>query len=112
MALVVILGVGMNLVPILATRKARIGTLFLSDLAHIMAFLSDDGAGRCLEWIQIQSKCGDVAVEPRYPKSKEDVSALTAIRLHHSNLTGERECSYFPVVPNGAIGMFSVVFLS
>ena len=52
MALVVILGVGMNLVPILATTKARIGTLFLSDLAHIMAFLSDDGTGRLLEWIQ------------------------------------------------------------
>ena len=50
MALVVILGVGMNLVPILATRKARIGTLFLSDLAYIMAFLSD-GAGQFLEWI-------------------------------------------------------------
>jgi hypothetical protein len=55
MALVVILGVGMNLVPILATRKARIRTLFLSDLAHIMAFLSDDWAGRCLAWIQTQS---------------------------------------------------------
>ena len=97
MALVVILGVGMNLVPILATRKARIGTLFLSDLAHIMAFLSDDWAGRCLEWIQIQSKCGDVAFElrvpryqPRYPKSREDVRALSVLRLSGCHLiTGE-----------------------
>jgi hypothetical protein len=89
MALVVILGVGMNLVPILATRKARIGTLFLSDLAHIMAFLSDDGAGRCLEWIQIQSKCGDVAVEPRYPKSKEDVRAMSVLCLSRCHLNGE-----------------------
>ena len=102
MALVVILGVGMNLVPILATRKARIGTLFLSDLAHIMAFLSDDWAGRCLEWIQIQSKCGDVAFElrvprypksreePRYPTSREDVRALSALSLSECHLiTGE-----------------------
>ncbi len=87
MALVVILGVGMNLVPIVATRKARIGTLFLSDLAHIMAFLSDDGAGRCLEWIQIQSKCGNVAFEPRYPKSREDVRALSVLCLSRCHLT-------------------------
>ncbi len=51
-ALAVTIGVGMNLVPILAdsNTKARIGTLFLSDLAHIMALLSDDGAGQVLEF--------------------------------------------------------------
>ena len=98
MALVVILGVGMNLVPILATRKARIGTLFLSDLAHIMAFLSDDWAGQCLEWIQIQrSNPEDYTwrgnrkeiFEPRCPKSREDVRALSVLWLSYYNLTGE-----------------------
>ena len=97
MALAVILGVGMNLVPILGTRKARIGTLFLSDLAHIMAFLSDDWAGQCLEWIQIQSnrvvtkskgKRQEI-FEPRYPKSTEDVRALSVLCLSRCHLTGE-----------------------
>jgi hypothetical protein len=43
-ALVFMLGAGMNLVPILVSTKARFGTLFLSDIALIMSFLSDDGA--------------------------------------------------------------------
>jgi hypothetical protein len=110
MALVVILGVGMNLVPILATRKARIGTLFLSDLAHIMAFLSDDWAGRCLEWIQIQSNPvvtfskgrRKEIFEPRYPKSREDVQALSVLCLSRCNLTGEftlvRHLPFFSLV--------------
>jgi hypothetical protein len=53
-ALVVSIGAGMNLLSILvdSNKKARIGTLFLSDLERIMAFLSDDGTGRLLEWIQ------------------------------------------------------------
>jgi hypothetical protein len=94
MALVVILGFGMNLVPILAARKARIGTLFLSDLAHIMAFLSDDWAGRCLEWIQIQSNPVVTFSKGRRkeifepPKSREDVWALSVLCLSSYNLTG------------------------
>jgi hypothetical protein len=92
-ALVVSLGVGMNLVPILATTKARIGTLFLSDLAHIMAFLSDDWAGRFLKWILSREKfqhkfnC-EYKCSPRFPESREDVWALIALHLDSCNLYG------------------------
>jgi hypothetical protein len=86
-ALVVILGVGMNLVPILLTPKARIGTLFLSDLAHIMAFLSDDWAGRFFEWIQ--SKTSLERVQSSCPKSSKDVRALSVLHLGSCNVTGE-----------------------
>jgi hypothetical protein len=59
-------GVGMNLVPILASnKKARIGTLFLSDLERIMALLSDDGVRRLLEWIRSEVAFSDSNFEPR-----------------------------------------------
>jgi hypothetical protein len=65
-ALAVTVGVGMNLVPILASnKKARIGTLFLSDLERIMAFLSDYSVRRLLEWIQSEVTCYDRNFEPR-----------------------------------------------
>ncbi len=96
-ALVVILGVGMNLVPILVTTKARIGTLFLSDLAHIMAFLSDDWEGRFLEWIQSKRISSETGFQPRCPKSREDVRALSVLHLDSCSLTGESVLfSYFP----------------
>jgi hypothetical protein len=65
-ALAVTIGVGMNLVSILASnKKARIGTLFLSDLERIMALLSDDGARRLLEWIQTEIAFSDRNFKPR-----------------------------------------------
>ncbi len=65
-ALASTVGVGMNLVPILASnKKAGIGTLFLSDLEHIMALLSDDSARRLLEWIRTTSRLSDRNFEPR-----------------------------------------------
>ncbi len=70
-ALAVTVGVGMNLVPILASnKKARIGTLFVSDLERIMALLSDDGVRRLLAWIQREVPFSDsdtcaTSFEPR-----------------------------------------------
>jgi hypothetical protein len=65
MALAVAVGVGMNLAPI-SSKKARIRTLFLSDLKRIMALLSDDGAGRLLEWIQNKASLFDArSFKPR-----------------------------------------------
>jgi hypothetical protein len=66
-ALAVIVGVGMNLVPILASnKKARIGTLFWSDLERIMALLSDDIVRRLLEWIHSEVTFSyDSSFEPR-----------------------------------------------
>ncbi len=65
-ALAVTVGVGMNLVPILASnKKARIGTLFLSDLERIMALLSDHTVRRLLEWIQSEVTFSDSNFEPR-----------------------------------------------
>ncbi len=85
----VILGVGMNLVPILVTTKARIGTLSLSDLAHIMAFLSD-WEGQFLKRIQNKRILfEEIRFKPWYPKSREDVRALNVLRLHMCYLTGE-----------------------
>ena len=60
-ALAVTVGVRMNLVPI-SNKVAKIGTLFLSDLARIMAFLSDDCA-RLLEWIH---SAGSFSDDSRY----------------------------------------------
>jgi hypothetical protein len=95
-ALAVVLGIGMSLVPILVTTKARLGTLFLSDIARIMTFLSDDWPlENLLMWIQIQSvgrfskARREERFQPRYPKSREDVRALSVIRLNSCNLTGE-----------------------
>ncbi len=88
-ALAVILGVRMNLVPILVTTKAQIGTLFLSDLSHIMAFLSDDWAGRFLEWIQSKRIFSEKRFQPRSPKSRENVQALSVLHLDNCNLTGK-----------------------
>ena len=52
-ALAVTLGVKLNLAPILASqRKVAISTLISSDISCIMSFLSDDGTGRFLEYIQ------------------------------------------------------------
>ena len=51
-ALAVTLGVGVNLAPILSSkRKVAISTLISSDISCIMLFLSDDAA-RVLEFIQ------------------------------------------------------------
>jgi hypothetical protein len=126
-ALAVTVGVGMNLVPILASqKKAGIWTLAKSDISRIMALLSDDGgAGRVLKWIQSVRNFSDESktrgqnrfvprfychtfyyriivlshiVFVRYPKSREDVWALTELRLNDCYLTGEGKWfSYFRV---------------
>jgi hypothetical protein len=105
-ALVVILGVGMNLVPILVTNNGIFGALDYSVLAHIMEFLSDDWAGRLLERIQNlwgrdsdrdrnrigimnRNRDRDGRFQPRCPTSREDVRALRRLDLHCCKLTGE-----------------------
>jgi hypothetical protein len=117
-ALASAIGVGMNLVPILASqKKAGIWTLAKSDISRIMALLSDDGgAGQILKWIQSVKNFSDESktrgqnrfvprfcyhtcycrivvfshiVFVRYPKSREDAWALTELRLNDCHLTGE-----------------------
>jgi hypothetical protein len=52
-ALANVVGVDMNLVPILTSKKVvGISKLTLSDLSCIMALLSDDVAGQFIEWVQ------------------------------------------------------------
>ncbi len=59
-ALAVTLGVKLNLAPILASqRKVAISTLISSDISCIMSFLSDDGTGRALEYIQLARSFSD-----------------------------------------------------
>ncbi len=83
----------MNLVPILGTTKARIGTFSLSVVAHIMAFLSD-WEGQLLKRIRIFPP---ERFRPRCPTSRKDVWALSALHLDSCNLTGESTLfSYFP----------------
>jgi hypothetical protein len=90
----------MNLIPILVTTKALIGTLFKSDLARIMAFLSDDWGRRFLEWTQIKGIFSENKFLPSCPKSREDVWALSGLHLDNCNLGGESILfSYFPKKP-------------
>jgi hypothetical protein len=56
-ALAVTLGVGMNLVPILVTKKARIGTLCRSDFSRVLDFLSQDES-----WLQRRGSFTDESV--------------------------------------------------
>ncbi len=105
-ALAVCLGVGMNLVPILSSKDDRkmstskhskttlsLSSLTKPHLAIIMVLLSDSGTRRVLEWVQSAGLFTDETRcrwAPGYPKSQEDLLALTEIRFDGCHLTGNK----------------------
>ncbi len=80
-ALAVTLGVGVNLAPVLSSkRKVAISTLISSDLRTIMSFLSDDAA-RVLEFIQrvgsFSDESGIYGLKRFEPRSQFAVGTVT-----------------------------------
>jgi len=79
-------------------RAVPFGLLALDRQAHlnVLAYLQPNWLGKILEWIQHAGEFSDESetygqkrFEPKYPTSKEDLLALTALRLKHCNISGQ-----------------------